>query len=88
VVADFERAHDGDFATLLGLVDHLIVPVAFAAALTGSTDPAEAASLLLEPARAAVVVTDGRAAASIARLVIPHALLAVQRRGARYDWLR
>jgi sulfofructose kinase len=57
VVADFER--DGDFETLLELVDHLIVPAAFATARSGCADPAEAASALLVPGRAAVVVTSG-----------------------------
>lgn len=68
VVADFERAHDGDFETLLGLVDHLIIPATFAAALTDRADPAIAVATLLErtadssvvPSRSTVVATCGR----------------------------
>jgi ribokinase len=60
VVGDFERAHDGDFATLLGLVDHLIVPAEFATVLTGCADPAAASQGLLDAGRAAVVVTCGK----------------------------
>ncbi|HMA95650.1 MAG TPA: PfkB family carbohydrate kinase [Polyangiaceae bacterium] len=59
VVADFERNHAGDFDTLFGLVDHLILPAAFATARTGYADLAEAAAALLVPGRAAVVVTSG-----------------------------
>lgn len=60
VVADFERMHEGDFDTLLELVDHLIVPEAFATKLTGCADAEGAAASLLTPSRAAVVVTCGR----------------------------
>jgi ribokinase len=59
VVGDFERTQEGDFETLLGLVDHLIVPAEFAAAWTGCDDLAVAASALLDPGRSAVVVTRG-----------------------------
>jgi len=68
VVADIEREHDGDFDILFDLVDHLIVPEAFALTRTGCTEPAAAAIALLDvrldraaalPKRAAVVVTCG-----------------------------
>ncbi len=60
IVGDFECTRDGDFETLLGLVDHLIVPAEFATARTGCADPAAAASALLDPGRTAVVVTCGK----------------------------
>jgi len=59
VVADFERIHEGDFEALFGLVDHLILPAAFATSRTGCSDLAEAATALLVPGRAVIVVTSG-----------------------------
>jgi sugar/nucleoside kinase (ribokinase family) len=59
VVADFERAHTGEFDTLLELVDHLVVPEDFALSRSGCSDPASAAAALSNSQRAAVVVTCG-----------------------------
>jgi sugar/nucleoside kinase (ribokinase family) len=59
VVADFERATDPGFAGLLELADHLIVGQAFAAQLTGESDPASAARALWVAGRSNVVVTAG-----------------------------
>jgi sugar/nucleoside kinase (ribokinase family) len=59
VVADFERGEMPGFAGLLALVDHLIVSRAFAATLTGDSDPAKAAAKLWHDDRKAVVVTAG-----------------------------
>jgi ribokinase len=59
VVGDFERVHEGQFDILLALVDHLIVPEAFAKARTGCTDATRASAALLDAERAAVVVTCG-----------------------------
>src|SRR5262245_11336139 len=59
VVADFERGEMPGFAGLLALVDHLIVSRAFAATLTGDSDPAKAAAKLWRDDRKAVVVTAG-----------------------------
>lgn len=60
IVADFERVHEGDFNTLLHLVDHLVVPRAFATELTGQDDPHAAARTLCKLGCAAVVVTCGK----------------------------
>lgn len=60
VVADFESAGPG-FATLLDLVDHLIVPQDFAAAWTGHADPAAQVNALWTDARHLVAVTCGTA---------------------------
>lgn len=68
VVADFERSHDGDFETLLGLVDHLIIPATFAAALTDRAGPAIAAAALLERTR--LEDTGGAANASAAATLL------------------
>jgi sugar/nucleoside kinase (ribokinase family) len=59
VVADLERDEMPGFAELLALVDHVIVSHAFAAKLTGATDPAAAASALWRDDRKVVVVTAG-----------------------------
>jgi sugar/nucleoside kinase (ribokinase family) len=60
VVADFEGGMESArFPELLALVDHLVVPASFAAALTGWTNPADAAEALWSDTRAAVVVTSG-----------------------------
>jgi sugar/nucleoside kinase (ribokinase family) len=50
-----------DFERLLDLSDHLILGRTFAAALTGTSDPAVAARALWHPCRSAVVVTAGSA---------------------------
>lgn len=60
IVADFELRHD---PALLALIDHLIVPAAFATRVTGLADPARAARALWTAERAAVVVTCGAAGA-------------------------
>ncbi len=57
VVADFEREDGPLFGTLLGLVDHLILPFEFACRLSGATDGAGAVRALWGPGRAAVAVT-------------------------------
>ena len=59
VVADFEDRDDGMFATLLALVDHLILSRTFAAKLTGQQDPAAAVRALWASDRRAVIVTCG-----------------------------
>lgn len=61
VVADFERESGPEFGELLELVDHLILSLPFAQALTGKNDPAEAALALWSDQRHAVVVTCGAA---------------------------
>lgn len=59
IVGDLE--HDGGpgFAELLALVDHLILPRAFAAYLTGQAEPAAAVQALGSDARQLVAVTAG-----------------------------
>jgi sulfofructose kinase len=59
VVADLERGEMPGFPDLLALVDHVIVSRAFAAKLTGESDPATAAVKLWHDDRKAVVVTAG-----------------------------
>lgn len=59
VVADFERAAEGPFEELFGLVDHLIVSAHFAAQLTGNPDPAEAVMALAVASRQLTAVTCG-----------------------------
>jgi sugar/nucleoside kinase (ribokinase family) len=60
IVADLERAPPNDFLTeLVELVDHLVVPLDFAEAWTGRSDPADAALALWSGRREAVVVTCG-----------------------------
>jgi sulfofructose kinase len=61
VVADFERQHPAPFDELLSLVDHLVVPLAFARELKGATDGPSAVRSLWGEGRSAVVVTDGTA---------------------------
>ncbi|MBN1908331.1 MAG: hypothetical protein JW818_01205 [Pirellulales bacterium] len=60
IVADFERVPEGPFDELLALVDHLVLPKAFAMELTSAPGPAEAVAALKSPGRTAVVVTCGR----------------------------
>ncbi len=57
VIADFERTGDEGFQTLLGLVDHLILPFGFARDLSGAQDGPGIVRALWAPGRAAVVVT-------------------------------
>ncbi|HEU5099102.1 MAG TPA: PfkB family carbohydrate kinase [Roseiflexaceae bacterium] len=59
VIADFEYVSSPQFSELLDLVDHLILPVGFAAQLSGRSDPAEAALALGDARRALVAVTCG-----------------------------
>jgi len=59
VVADFERDGGDGFDEPLARVDHLVVPERFAAELTGTDSPQEAAARLWTPDRQAVVVTCG-----------------------------
>ncbi len=60
VVADFEDDFDPRFATLLELVDHLIVSQDFAARLTAEDDPGLAANRLMTDGRSVVIVTCGQ----------------------------
>ena len=59
VVGDFERDEEPGFPALLALTDHLILGRSFAARLSGTDDPAEAALRLWRADRAVVVVTCG-----------------------------
>ena len=59
VIADFEYVSSPQFAELLALVDHLILPADFAAQLSGRNDPREAAQALWSAGRALVAVTCG-----------------------------
>jgi sulfofructose kinase len=59
VVADIERSTWPRLDELLALVDHLIVPRAFAESATGESDPARAVSALRSSHHACVCVTDG-----------------------------
>jgi sulfofructose kinase len=61
VVADFERTYEPPFDELLPLVDHLVVPLAFARAVRGAADGPSAVRSLWGEERPAVVVTDGTA---------------------------
>ncbi|RUL87357.1 carbohydrate kinase family protein [Tautonia sociabilis] len=61
VVGDFERDEEPGFRELLATTDHLILARSFAAWLTGSDDPGEAAKRLCAPGQSAVVVTCGEA---------------------------
>lgn len=61
VVADIERADTPEYAQLLALADHLIIPDDFASTVTGAAHPADAARALWTGARRAVVVTCGAA---------------------------
>ncbi len=59
VVADVEGGSSPAFHGLLALVDHLIIPAAFAEALTGEADPAAAVVALCARREGVVVVTAG-----------------------------
>jgi sugar/nucleoside kinase (ribokinase family) len=59
VVGDLERSDAPRFRELLRLVDHLIVPAAFACRFTETRTPAAAAERLWRKERQAVVVTCG-----------------------------
>jgi sugar/nucleoside kinase (ribokinase family) len=59
VIADFEYVSSPLFAELLELVDHLILPADFAAQLSGTSDPREAAQALWSAGRELVAVTCG-----------------------------
>jgi ribokinase len=59
IVADYERDDPPQFAELLATTDHLILSHAFAARITGQSDPSAAARALWAPGRSAVVVTCG-----------------------------
>ena len=60
IVGDFETVGDSDEEEALSLVDHLIVPAAFARQYTGQNDPGEAVGRFLKkPGHQVVVVTDG-----------------------------
>ena len=65
VVADLERDDDPRFPELLALVDHLVIPVAFAERLTGSDDPADALLALRAPGRSTVLTAGERGAWSL-----------------------
>jgi sugar/nucleoside kinase (ribokinase family) len=60
-VADIERDTGPFYDELLDLCDHLIVPWALAARLTGADDPRELVERLWTPRRATVAVTRGEA---------------------------
>lgn len=59
VIADFEYVSSPQFAELLALVDHLILPADFAALLSGHSDPRAAAQALWSTSRELVAVTCG-----------------------------
>jgi ribokinase len=60
VLADFEHAGGSPrFDELLALVDHLVVPAAFARTLTGEDDPASGVRRLMAAGREVVCVTCG-----------------------------
>jgi sulfofructose kinase len=59
VIADFEYVSSPQFAELLALVDHLILPADFAAQLSGQNNPREAAQALWGAGRELVAVTCG-----------------------------
>ncbi len=59
VVGDLENDGGPGFAGLLALVDHLIIPHAFAGRLTGEADPAAAVHALWNEGRRLVGVTRG-----------------------------
>lgn len=59
VFADFESSENEKERELLTLTDHLIVPLEFAAAYTGITDPAAALHKVAQTPRAVTAVTDG-----------------------------
>jgi len=59
VIGDFERSEGPQFSELLSLTDHLIVSIAFAAALTGLADPRSIIDKLWNEERAIVALTCG-----------------------------
>ncbi len=59
IVGDFERVTTPRVADLITLVDHLIVSIRFASALTALSDPAEAARKLWHEHSSVVVITGG-----------------------------
>jgi sulfofructose kinase len=59
VVADFEQDTDPNFATLLGLPDHLILSKSFAAQLTGQSDPRRALRKLWKKHHQVTAITCG-----------------------------
>jgi sugar/nucleoside kinase (ribokinase family) len=60
IVADFESIPiAGDYAELMDLANHPILPLDFACRMTGCAEPADAARALWSPRREAVVVTCG-----------------------------
>jgi ribokinase len=59
VVSDIERDDSPDIATLIELVDHLVVGEEFALSSTGASEAPEAALRLWTPARKLVAVTCG-----------------------------
>jgi sulfofructose kinase len=59
VIADFEYVSSPQFAELLALVDHLILPADFATQLSGQSNPREAAQALWGTDRVLVAVTCG-----------------------------
>ncbi|TQM43757.1 PfkB family carbohydrate kinase [Pseudonocardia cypriaca] len=60
VVVDLEAEMNNRISELLGLADHVVLPVGFAERLTGAATPDEAAAALWRPDRTAVVLTAGR----------------------------
>jgi len=59
VVADFEHGSGPEVDDVLGLVDHLIVPLGFARSHTGVREPADVVRRLAEPGRFCTAVTAG-----------------------------
>jgi sulfofructose kinase len=55
VVGDLERSDHPRFPDLLALVDHLVIPVAFGARLTGASDPSGILTALRAPGRTTVL---------------------------------
>jgi sulfofructose kinase len=60
VIADFERADDGQLREAMLMTDHLIVPFRLAREITGYCDAVAAVTELARPGRACTAVTDGR----------------------------
>jgi len=58
-IGDFEREVSGGFWTLVNMVDHLIIPFAFASSITGRGDPARAIDELWGVGRNTIVITNG-----------------------------
>ena len=71
VVGDFDRRFEAPFDELLALVDHLVVPLAFALGITGAADAAAAVLGLWNDGRSAVVATDGAAGSWYASRELP-----------------